>query len=160
MRIKKLMQKNVTTVQVGAPLVKIVRAMVKYDTDSVVLTDKWGAPRGIVTEHDVFQSLDHHRLQSSMYWYEKEVYRPPPRPLISLSPGHTVGCAVDIMDRMSIRHILVVAEGELVGILSAREVLSYCAGMYRSGACPDQAKAKATRARSRNVPMRAMRTPQ
>ena len=151
------MNERVVSQRTGATLKRIVRTMVKREVDCVVLVDRWDCPRDIVTQTDVFRRLDEMRLQGCMAWFDEDVFRPSPRPLITLTPGHSVGVAVDIMDRMGIHHIPIIDEGELVGLLTGNDVLRHCAALHRAGGCGSDAE-KAMRPEATQANVRAILT--
>ena len=64
------------------------------------------------------------------------------RDVESVGPGTTVGDALDLMDTMSIRHVPVVEDDALVGLISDRDLAAHVLPLRAAIAHPDEARAR------------------
>jgi signal-transduction protein with cAMP-binding, CBS, and nucleotidyltransferase domain len=107
------------TLTSSATALEAARAMTERRVGAVLVTDHRGNLKGIFTERDlmsrvVVRGLDPSRvaLESAM---TAEVY--------SVSPGEKVAEVLAELSRRHIRHVPVVADGRVVGMLSLRDIL-------------------------------------
>jgi CBS domain-containing protein len=116
MRVAEVMTKGVKTVESGRTFEDSLTLMVANDIGCVVVTEK-GSPVGIFTERDVLRraAQGQERLQIAM----KDVMS---KPLVTIAPTATIWEAMESMSASKIRHIPVVDGGDLVGILTQRDL--------------------------------------
>jgi CBS domain-containing protein len=117
MPVERLMGKPVKTVEGGKSFEDSLKAMRKDDVGCVIVTEG-GAPVGIITERDVLRRVadDPGSLRLTM----REVMS---KPLRSVTSATTVWDAMEAMEGNKIRHLAVVDGGELVGVLTERDIL-------------------------------------
>ena len=111
-------QQRICALSGESTVYETVKQMVDCDVAAVVVVDDDGRLRGIVTERDVArrvvaQELDvrHTRLADIMT----------PDPDV-LAPDDTAGDALELMRTRSFRHLPVVDRGEVVGMVSIRDL--------------------------------------
>jgi CBS domain-containing protein len=113
---------DVLTIEPSVSLAEAARAMRRRDVGAAVVYDG-GSLVGIFTERDLLRAIadsshpDEDRVEDYM--------TPDP---ITLPPDHLPSEAAQIMHDRKFRHIPVVDEGELVGIVSIRDLVT--AGMH------------------------------
>ncbi|MGB9978877.1 CBS domain-containing protein [Methanobacterium sp.] len=84
----------------------------------IVKTD--GEPEGIVTESDIINKVVAHDIRAS----EISVDEIMTKNLIKIDPGRELNEAARFMSRMNIRRLAVVKEGNLKGILTAKDIMA------------------------------------
>jgi CBS domain-containing protein len=107
------------TLPEDAPLREALRLMKDKRVGSVVLTDSSGAPSGIFTHTDV---LD--RVALAGVALDRPMSEVMTRDPVSLPAGATVAEAAQRMARHGFRHLLVMDEGRLSGVLSERDLFA------------------------------------
>ena len=110
---------SVITVQADAPIAEAVRALNQHRIGAVVAVAKNGAVAGILSERDVVRNLgdDPGALMK--------------RPVSDIMTTKVISCGratgvselMEQMTRYRIRHIPIVEDGELVGIVSIGDVV-------------------------------------
>jgi CBS domain-containing protein len=113
---------DVLTIEPSVTLSEAARAMRRREVGAAVVTDR-GTLVGIFTERDLLRAIadsrhpDQHRVASYM--------TPDP---ITLPPDHLPSEAAQIMHDRKFRHIPVVEDGEVIGVVSIRDLVT--AGMH------------------------------
>ncbi len=121
MKIGDYMEKEVVMVDEGEKVIDVARILGEKRIGSVIVT-KNGKPYGIFTERDFFsRAVMDNGLDNSVGMYASS-------PLITVSPEYTVEEASKIMADMKIRRLVVVAEGEIVGIFTASDLVRALSG--------------------------------
>ncbi|MBI5310791.1 MAG: CBS domain-containing protein [Actinobacteria bacterium] len=119
----------VLTVGPDRPLREVAKLMTQRSVGAAVVVDPDGNGPGIVTERDVLRAYAEDRVTGddpvSDYTTERAVFA---------APDWSLERAADEMVRGSFRHLIVVAGGEIVGVLSMRDIVSCWA---REGATSD-----------------------
>lgn len=119
MLVKDVMSSPVVTVEESAPANKIAELMDKNDLGCIVVTGKGGKPLGIITERDlVTRVLSKNARPDSAK--AKEVMT---SPLITIEPEETISEAARRMSRLNVRRLGVVYKGNLIGVVSSKDVL-------------------------------------
>ncbi|MBN8505424.1 MAG: CBS domain-containing protein [Burkholderiales bacterium] len=115
-----LMRKKVLTVSPDTPLELALRTMAQRRIGSVMVVDAQQRPLGILTRDDVLDriTLPQRSLQTPI----DKVMSAPVR---TLSSHHTAQDAALLMSRHTLRHVPVVEEGRLVGIVSERDLFAH-----------------------------------
>lgn len=120
MLVRDVMSSPVVTVEEEAPANHIAELMDKQGLGCIIVTSKDGKPLGIVTERDlVTRVLAKNIKPDSMK--AKEVMT---TPLITIEPDETINEAAKRMNRLNIRRLGVIYKGQLVGLLSSKDILS------------------------------------
>ncbi len=109
---------NVLTIEPTVTLGEAARAMRRRDVGAAVVYED-GKLIGIFTERDLLRAIaesrhpDQHHVRAYM--------TPDP---ITLPPDHSPSEAAQIMTERKFRHIPVVEDGELIGIVSIRDLVT------------------------------------
>lgn len=119
MLVKDVMSSPVVTVEESESANKIAGLMDKNDLGCIVVTGKGGKPLGIITERDlVTRVLSKNAKPDSVK--AKEVMT---SPLITIEPEETISEAARRMSRLNVRRLGVVYKGNLIGVVSSKDVL-------------------------------------
>ena len=119
MLVRDAMSSPVVTMGEDAPSDKVARVMDENKVGAVVVTNKDGKPLGIITEKDlVIRVLSKNLTPDSVK--AKDIMT---TPLMTIDPEATISEAARKMSRMDIRRIGVLYKGNLVGLLSSKDIL-------------------------------------
>ncbi len=114
-----VMTPKVLTADVDAPVTNLSKEMEISGLGSIVIT-KSGKPIGIVTDRDIaIKVIMHDRKGSEIK--AKEIMS---SPLVSIEPGVLLEKACTVLAENGIRRMPVIEDGELLGIISVRNVLT------------------------------------
>ena len=120
MLVKDVMSSPVITVDKNEKVDKVARYMDVQRLGSIIVTDKDGRPIGIITERDlVTRVMAKNRLPSEIL--AKDIMT---SPLITINPSETLSNTARQMSRLNIRRFGVVYKGNLVGVVSAKDILA------------------------------------
>jgi CBS domain-containing protein len=119
MFVKDVMSSPAITIEENAPANRVAELMDKQDLGCIIVTSKDGKPIGIITERDlVLRVLSKNAKPDTLK--AKEVMT---SPLITIEPDATITDTARRMSRLNIRRLGVVYKGQLVGIISSKDVL-------------------------------------
>jgi CBS domain-containing protein len=120
MLVKDVMTSPVVTTEEEAPSNKVALLMDENDVGCVVVTNKDGKPLGIITERDlVIRVLTKNLKPDAMD--AREIMT---SPLVTIEPEATINEAAQRMSRLDIRRLGVLYKGNLVGIISSKDILN------------------------------------
>jgi signal-transduction protein with cAMP-binding, CBS, and nucleotidyltransferase domain len=120
MLVKDVMSSPVVTVGEEEAVDKVAQFMEMQKLGCIIVTDKDSRPLGIITERDlVTRVLAKNRLPGKLK--AKEVMT---APLITISPDETLTNAARQMSRLDVRRLGVIYKGDIVGIISSKDVLA------------------------------------
>ncbi len=120
MLVKDVMSSPVITVSETETVDTMAQLMEVQRLGCIIVTDEDGRPLGIITERDlVTRVLAKNRLPSKLK--AKDVMT---APLITITPDETLSNAARQMSRLNVRRLGVVYKGDLVGIISSKDVLA------------------------------------
>ena len=88
---------------------------------SVVVIDTGGRPVGIVTDRLLIRALAEHGMDSINYTAKDIMESPPP----SCAPTDSVAHVLDVMTEKRVRHMLVMAESKMQGIVSIGDLVKH-----------------------------------
>lgn len=120
MLVKDVMSSPVITVNKDESVEKVAQLMDKYNVGCVVVTSRRGKPLGIITERDLITRVLAKNVLPSKLKAEEVMTSP----LITVDPDETLDDAARRMSRLNIRRLGVVYKGELVGIISSKDILA------------------------------------
>ncbi|MEM1589160.1 MAG: CBS domain-containing protein [Candidatus Bathyarchaeia archaeon] len=120
MLVRDVMSSPVITVDEEAPANHVAELMEKHELGCIIVTDKQGKPIGIITERDLVARVLAKNLKPDMV-KAKEVMT---SPLITIEPTETISEAARKMSRLNIRRLGVVYRGELIGLISSKDILA------------------------------------
>ena len=120
MLVKDVMSSPVITIDEKAPANRSAVLMEKNDLGCVVVTNKEGKPLGIITERDLVVRILAKNLKPDSL-KSTEVMT---SPLITMEPEATIAEAARRMSRLDIRRLGVIYKGQLVGLISSKDILA------------------------------------
>jgi CBS domain-containing protein len=119
MVVKDIMSSPVVTLDEYATSNKVANIMDENDLGCVIVTNKAGKPVGIITERDlVIRVLAKNLVPDAVK--AKEIMT---SPLVTIEPEATISEAARRMSRLDIRRLGVVYKGNLVGLISSKDIL-------------------------------------
>lgn len=118
--VEDVMTRDLITVPPTTTIDKVAVLMKEHNIGSVIIIDDKGNPVGIVTERDLVVKVLANNLNSS----DVQVKSIMSSPVISVNVKTSLVDAVKLMARRNIRRLLVMDKGKLVGIITARDILS------------------------------------
>ena len=123
-RVRALQTSDFVAVSPFTPLSQAIEAM-KSDEDGCVIVSDDGRVAGIFTERDLLTKVIGHEVDLNSpisQWMHPTVE--------TLSPDATIGDAVKLMNEKGFRNIPLVKKGELIGLISVFDIISYLAECY------------------------------
>jgi signal-transduction protein with cAMP-binding, CBS, and nucleotidyltransferase domain len=120
MLVKDVMSSPVITIDEKAPANRSAVLMEKNNLGCVVVTNKEGKPLGIITERDLVVRILAKNLKPDSL-KSTEVMT---SPLITIEPEATIAEAARRMSRLDIRRLGVIYKGQLVGLISSKDILA------------------------------------
>jgi CBS domain-containing protein len=127
MQVSDIMSKNVVTVTTDDTFADAAKVLRQNRISSVIVQGKAG-PGGIVTERDVVNLVAEGKDP-----YNVKVGDRMTKDLATVESKTDIAEAAKIMAERRIRHLPVVDKGNLSGIISIRDVMSWAVGEYTGG---------------------------
>jgi len=118
-KVGEITKRNLVTLEEDAPVVSAVRLMVERKIGSIVVTSD-RRPVGIVTRGDLLSKI----LATGRSPESTKVSEIMTPNIIMIEQDRALGEAIDLMSRKNIRRLLVTQKGEIVGILTQKDILS------------------------------------
>ena len=119
MLVRDVMSSPVVTISENESSNKVAVAMDRGDLGAIIVTNEAGKSIGIITERDlVIRVLAKNLKPDSIK--TKEIMT---TPLVTIEPEATITEAARRMNRLDIRRLGVIYKGNLVGIISSKDVL-------------------------------------
>ncbi|MEM2081553.1 MAG: CBS domain-containing protein [Candidatus Bathyarchaeia archaeon] len=119
MLVKDVMSSPVVTVNEDAASNKVAHLMEENELGCVIVTSKDGKPLGIITERDLVIRVLSKNLKPDAV-KAKEIMS---SPLVTVEPDATINEAAKKMNRLNIRRLGVLYKGNLVGVVSSKDIL-------------------------------------
>ena len=119
MLVKDAMSSPVVSLDEEAPSNKIANIMDKNDLGCVIIINKAGKPIGIITERDLVLRVLTKNLKPDTV-KAKDIMT---SPLVTIEPEATISDAARRMSRLDIRRLGVLYKGNLVGVISSKDIL-------------------------------------
>jgi len=119
MLVKDVMSSPVVTIEEEAPTNRVANLMNENDLGCIIVTSKKGKPIGIITERDLVLRVLAKNIKPDTVT-AKEIMT---SPLITIEPEATISEAARRMSRLDVRRLGVVYKGELVGVISSKDIL-------------------------------------
>jgi len=119
MVVKDVMSSPVVTLDEDATSNKVANLMDENELGCVIVTNKTGKPVGIITERDLVLRVLAKNLKPDAV-KAKEIMT---SPLVTIEPEATISEAARRMSRLTIRRLGVIYKGNLVGLVSSRDIL-------------------------------------
>jgi len=119
MMVKDAMSSPVVTLDEEAPSNKIANIMGENDLGCVIIINKAGKPSGIITERDLVLRVLTKNIKPDTV-KAKDIMT---SPLVTIEPEATISDAARRMSRLDIRRLGVLYKGNLVGVISSKDIL-------------------------------------
>ena len=119
MVVKDVMSSPVVTLDEDATSNKVANLMDENELGCVIVTNKTGKPVGIITERDLVIRVLAKNLKPDAV-KAKEIMT---SPLVTIEPEATISEAARRMSRLNIRRLGVIYKGNLVGVVSSKDIL-------------------------------------
>ncbi|MCW4046528.1 MAG: CBS domain-containing protein [Candidatus Bathyarchaeota archaeon] len=98
---------------------KVAKLMDENNLGCVIVTNKAGKPLGIITERDLVKRVLSKNLKPDAV-KAKDIMT---SPLVTIEPDATISDAARRMSRLDIRRLAVLYKGNLVGVISSKDIL-------------------------------------
>ena len=118
--VKDVMSSPVVTADDSTPASDVAKLMEKHNVGCVIINDNTGRPVGIITERDLVVRV----VAKNLHPGEIKAKEIMSSPLVTISSEKTVSDAAREMSRLNIRRLGVMYKGELVGIISSKDILA------------------------------------
>jgi CBS domain-containing protein len=118
-RILKEKGRAVATVPLETPLADVIRQLAARNIGALVVVDDAGAVAGIISERDIVRIVAEHSGDA----LGDPVSRHMTRPVVTCSERHTTAQLLTEMTSHRFRHLPVLDNGKLVGIVSIGDVV-------------------------------------
>lgn len=120
MKVRNVMKKHVVTVDPDMDMSTISKILTNNKIGSVVIVrDK--KPIGIITTNDIVtviaKSRNPKKVKALDFWKKKK------RPFITVDPDEKIFRVAKMMLKSGVKRFPVVSEGELIGIISTKEII-------------------------------------
>jgi CBS domain-containing protein len=119
MLVKDAMSSPVVTLDEDETSNRVARLMDENDLGCVIVTNKAGKPLGIITERDLVKRVLSKNLKPDAV-KSKDIMT---SPLVTIEPDATISDAARRMSRLDIRRLAVLYKGNLVGVISSKDIL-------------------------------------
>jgi CBS domain-containing protein len=119
MMVRDVMSSPVVTIDEDETANKAAANMDMHDLGAVIVQNKAGKSIGIITERDLVIRVIAKNLKPDMV-KAKEIMT---TPLVTIEPEASISDAARRMNRLDIRRIGVIYKGNLVGIISSKDIL-------------------------------------
>lgn len=120
MLVKDIMTSPVITIDENELVNKAAQLMDKNNVGCIIVTSKKGKPLGVITERDLVTRVLAKNARASKLLV-KEIMT---SPLITVDPDETLSEAARRMSRLGIRRLGVMYKGNLVGLISSKDILA------------------------------------
>jgi len=120
MLVKDVMSSPAVTIEENAAANLVAELMDKRDLGCVIVTTKDSHPVGIITERDLVVRVLAKNLKPDTLRAEDVMTSP----LITIEPDFTITEVARRMSRLNIRRLGVTYKGQIVGIVSSKDILS------------------------------------
>lgn len=121
MQVVEVMIKDVKTIRVEDSVKKAAEIMKEHDIGALIVLDGSGSIVGITTERDIILDVVAEGKDTEKTTMEQIMSKK----VITISADKTLEDAADLMTENDIRRLPVVYEGNLVGIVSASDLIVY-----------------------------------
>lgn len=113
-------QPGVITINIFSTLKAAAELMIRHRIAALVVTED-GAPVGLLSERHIVEVFAHEGKLAE----EMRIRQVIDRQLVTVSPEDTIKRAMSLMTNARIRHLPVMEESELLGILSLGDVVKH-----------------------------------
>ncbi len=117
--VRDIMNVDVKTVKAHSGVEEVVRKMNRFDLGSMIVV-QGNKPVGIITERDILTKIVQAGLNPSRVTAEQIMSSP----LVTIEKDAAVEEAAKTMTKKKVKHLPVVQEGKLIGIVTAADIVS------------------------------------
>ena len=110
---------SITSVTAEQPIGEALALMTQHRIGAVLVVDAGGGIAGILSERDLVRGMN----KNGKALFDKTVGELMTSPVITCSPKDPVGAIEGMMTAQRFRHVPVVEDGKLVGIISIGDVV-------------------------------------
>jgi len=116
--VRDIMSKDVKVVRNDTTVQEVVATMTKYDKDAILVVQS-GKPTGIITVRDVLvRAVEHGMPLNSII--ARMIYT---NPLVTIDESATVEEAAELMKHWKIKHLPVIRDERLVGMVTDIDIV-------------------------------------
>ena len=119
MLVRDIMSSPVVTMDEDETANKAAASMDMHDLGAVIVQNKSGKPIGIITERDLVIRVVAKNLKPDTVKAKETMTTP----LVTIDPEATIIDAARRMNRLDIRRLGVIYKGDLLGIISSKDIL-------------------------------------
>jgi CBS domain-containing protein len=119
--VKEIMTHKIVTINPTDKANKAAISMSDNDVSSLIVLDNNGQPVGIITERDLVREVCTHDASSNNFVIQHIMSSP----VATIDPNSSVETAANIMLENKVRHLLVMEENRLVGIITSGDFIDY-----------------------------------
>jgi len=120
MLVKDAMTSPVITIDEKVTVDKVAKLMDRHGFGCIIVTGKDGKAIGVITEKDMVSRV----LAKNVLPSKLKAKKVMSTPLITITPDLTLSEAARTMSRLNIRRLGVMYKGNLVGIISSRDIIN------------------------------------
>lgn len=124
MRVGGLLERKgslIVTIREHETVAQAARLLVQHNIGALPVVDSTGAPVGLISERDLVKVLDGKEVEVRSLPASRVMRTPAP----SCSEGDTVQEVMGRMTRNRLRHLLVVTDQDLVGVISVGDLVKH-----------------------------------
>ncbi|MBI5192953.1 MAG: CBS domain-containing protein [Nitrospirae bacterium] len=119
--VKRVMARNIVTVDKTSTVMEVAGLMTSKNVGSILVIDKEKNEYiGIITERDVVRKVVAKGVDANSYMVKGVMSSP----LVTIESSKTIFEAGDLMDQKKVRHLAVTEGGDLVGVVSIRDLIN------------------------------------
>ncbi|MEM3730247.1 MAG: CBS domain-containing protein [Candidatus Bathyarchaeia archaeon] len=118
--VRDVMSSPVITIEENEPVNRAAELMEKHGLGCIIVTSRDGKPLGIITEKDIVARVVAKNLKPDSIKAGEVMTAP----LITIEPDVTISEAARRMSRLNIRRLGVIYKGQLIGLLSSKDILA------------------------------------
>jgi len=118
-KVEDVMSSPVVTIKDTDSVLTAAKLMRKNKIGCVVVVDKSGKPRGLITERDIVRRVASLDLLPSKVQASKSMTKPP----VTIAPSANVTEAAKKMRELKVRRLIIVEGGKLRGIVTSNDIV-------------------------------------
>lgn len=122
--VKDWMSKPVLTIKTGATVLEAAKKMASHNIGSIIISDDGKTPKGILTERDILKDIIAREENPADIKVEDIMTKK----VLSVDVGTSLLEISKIMNKNSLRRIIVTHKDEMIGIVTSRDLLQLMAG--------------------------------
>jgi len=121
MIVEEIMKKSVKTCRPDSTVLEAVKTMNQFGIGCLIVIEPSGRVVGIMTERDVLKGVSEKNLLADDVLV-KDIMS---ANIVAVEPGISLEEAAEVMAKYKIKKLPVIKEGELVGIVTASDLITY-----------------------------------